>query len=243
MAFCANCGFQVQEYDKFCPRCGVATRKDYFTTSAYEQKRKVSYDGEIKKCPHCGEVLKSFEANCPICGYELRNSNSSNYIQEFSNKLEKATTSKQKDDLIRHFVIPNTKEDIFEFMILAAANLETGGDNTDAWLIKLEQAYQKAKYIFGESSEIKPISDIYKNASKKYNKIKFHQKSTSFGSFLIKHWRGFISAILGIFAIICLIIALQDFEKNYTWAITSMYFGIAILLLALFGLPNNNREG
>ena len=61
MAFCGNCGFEVQEYDKFCPRCGVATRKDYFTGSSYKSTRKETYDGEIKKCPHCGEVLKSFE--------------------------------------------------------------------------------------------------------------------------------------------------------------------------------------
>ena len=68
--------------------------------------------------------------------------------------------------------MPNTKEDIYEFMILAATNLEASGDNTDAWLIKLEQAHQKAKYMFGDSVDIKYIDDVYYNATNNYKRIK-----------------------------------------------------------------------
>ena len=237
MTFCTNCGCSVNEHANFCPRCGVSTRKDYSTNSDSFSERKVTYDGEIKKCPNCGEILKSFTPNCPSCGYELRNSKTTNHILEFSRKLEAAATSKQKDDLIRHFVMPNTKEDIYEFMILAASNLETGGDNTDAWLVKLEQAYQKAKYIFEDSPEIKPISNIYNNATKQYSKIKFKQESKSFGSFLVKHWRGFVLAVLGLFGIICCIIGALDYGKNYIWLLVAGVIGAAMLLL----LPNNNK--
>ena len=166
MSFCEKCGLKLNDTARFCPRCGSKTRL------MYEQEfseRKQTYDGEIRKCPNCGEILKSFTPNCPTCGYELRNSKTTNYILDFSRKLEAASTSKQKDDLIRHFVMPNTKEDIYEFMILAAANLEAGGDNTDAWLIKLEQAKQKAKYMFGDSTDIKYINEIYYNATNNYS--------------------------------------------------------------------------
>lgn len=197
MAFCANCGHKVEEYDKFCPQCGVATRKDYFTNSNNKTGRKESYDGEIKKCPNCGEILNSFTPNCPTCGYELRNSKSTNYILEFSRKLESASTAKQKDDLIRHFVMPNTKEDIYEFMILASANLEAGGDNTDAWLIKLEQAHQKAKLMFGDSPDIQYINDIYNNATNNYKKIKRNNRVNTIGNFISKHWFGILLMFLG----------------------------------------------
>lgn len=241
MAFCMNCGCSVNEHANFCPKCGATTRKDHSANTDGFSERKVTYDGEIKKCPNCGEILKSFTPNCPSCGYELRNSRTTNYILEFSKKLEAAATSKQKDDLIRHFVMPNTKEDIYEFMILAASNLETDGDNTDAWLVKLEQAYQKAKYIFGDSLEIKPISNIYNNATKQYSKIKFKQKSKSFGSFLVKHWRGFVLAVLGLFGIICCIIAAQDYEKNNIWLLVPMAIGPAILWIGVTGIKNKGE--
>ena len=241
MAFCANCGCSVNEHANFCPRCGATTRKDHSANTDGFSERKVTYDGEIKKCPNCGEVLKSFTPNCPSCGYELRNSRTTNYILEFSKKLEAAATSKQKDDLIRHFVMPNTKEDIYEFMILAASNLETGGDNTDAWLVKLEHAYQKAKYIFGDSLEIKPISNIYNNATKQYSKIKFKQKTKSFGSFLVKHWRGTISTILGIIAIIFCMIGAKDIDRNYTWLSLGMMLGTAILWIGVTGIKNKGE--
>lgn len=241
MAFCANCGCSVNEHANFCPRCGATTRKDHSANTDGFSERKVTYDGEIKKCPNCGEILKSFTPNCPSCGYELRNSRTTNYILEFSKKLEAAATSKQKDDLIRHFVMPNTKEDIYEFMILAASNLETGGDNTDAWLVKLEHAYQKAKYIFGDSLEIKPITNIYNNATKQYSKIKFKQKTKSFGSFLVKHWRGTISTILGIIAIIFCMIGAKDIDRNYTWLILGMMLGTAILWIGVTGIKNKGE--
>ena len=242
MAFCANCGHKVKEYDKFCPRCGVATRKDYFSDSKNKTGRKESYDGEIKKCPHCGETLKSFEAICPTCGYELRNTVTSNYIQDFFKKLESADSPKQKDELIRHFVMPNTKEDIFEFMILAAANLEAGGDNTDAWLIKLEQAYQKAKYIFKDSSELEPINNIYNNATKNYRKIRFHQKSASFGSFFVKHWKGILLSILGVLAIIFFTISALDMKNNYMWGLIGLSITSGMIWIVALGLNNKGEE-
>ena len=239
MAFCANCRCSVNEHANFCPRCGATTRKDHSANTDGFSERKVTYDGEIKKCPNCGEILKSFTPNCPSCGYELRNSRTTNYILEFSKKLEAAATSKQKDDLIRHFVMPNTKEDIYEFMILAASNLETGGDNTDAWLVKLEHAYQKAKYIFGDSLEIKPISNIYNNATKQYSKIKFKQKTKSFGSFLVKHWRGTISTILGLIAIIFCIIG--AYYADYIWLSLGTMLGVPIMFIGISGINNKGE--
>ena len=217
MAFCANCGCSVNEHANFCPRCGATTRKDHSANTDGFSERKVTYDGEIKKCPNCGEILKSFTPNCPSCGYELRNSRTTNYILEFSKKLEAAATSKQKDDLIRHFVMPNTKEDIYEFMILAASNLETGGDNTDAWLIKLEHAHQKAQYMFGYSADIKYIDDIYYNATKNYKRIKRYDKANSIGHFLSIHWFGFLLIVLGTLSFLLIILGSVFHVGVVTW--------------------------
>ena len=49
------------------------------------------YDGVVHKCPNCGETLQSFVSFCPTCGLELRGSNISNSVREFSEMLGAAT--------------------------------------------------------------------------------------------------------------------------------------------------------
>ena len=70
MAFCSNCGKDLNSSARFCDGCGTPV-------SGAENKRNTVYEGDIHKCPHCGEVLNSFVVNCPSCGYELRDVQSS----------------------------------------------------------------------------------------------------------------------------------------------------------------------
>lgn len=121
MPFCMNCGKEIPEGAKFCASCGTAIG----TIKKEEPQRKTTYDGEIHKCPNCGEILKSFMPNCPSCGYEIRTVNSSNSpVNELARRIENATSLEMKIELITNFYVPNTKEDIYEFFILAVSNLE-----------------------------------------------------------------------------------------------------------------------
>lgn len=207
MAFCINCGKELVDGAKFCANCGTATDN---TTVDSGSKRKTVYEGEIHKCPNCGEVLNSFVSNCPACGYELRGTKSSNSVHEFALKLERieatrepvkaksiigkmygsdgqlSKTDEQKIGLIRSFSIPNNKEDISEFMILAASNIDMklyGLGNqgvltasqravSDAWLAKFEQAYQKAKLSFGSTPDFVNINSVYEQKVKEIKRKK-----------------------------------------------------------------------
>ncbi len=200
MAFCTNCGQELEQDAKFCAECGKATNKNNQTN----EQRKTIYDGKIHKCPNCGEVLSSFVVQCPACGYEIRDAVVSNAVSELALKLEHIgnerpnkkvslnpfkvmsnniganSISEQKVSLIRNFSIPNTKEDIMEFMILASSNIDMklyGFGNqgvltasqrelSDAWLAKFEQAYQKAKILL-KGEEFQNIHNIYTQTNKK----------------------------------------------------------------------------
>ena len=142
MGFCINCGQTLAEGAHFCSNCGFAVGETNTGTS----QRKTVYDGELYKCPNCAERLDSFMTVCPTCGYELRGAKGSSVVKEFAEKLEQIEslrtdankvysvigdifgkfnkTDEQKINLIRSFSIPNTKEDILEFMILAASNID-----------------------------------------------------------------------------------------------------------------------
>ena len=178
MAFCINCGQQLAEGAKFCANCGKEVND-----SSSTMQRKSTYDGEIHKCPNCGEVLGAFVPVCPSCGYELRGAQSTKAIKDFSLKIEQAVSDEQKVTLIRNFPVPNTKEDIFEFMILASTNI-TGEQQKkvfDAWLVKFEQSYQKAQLVIKDSSDMARIKAIYDKAQKQVGKEKLLRNAKAAG--------------------------------------------------------------
>lgn len=185
MPFCSNCGQQINDGAKFCPSCGTAVSNE-----KTNNQRKTVFEGNIHKCPNCGEVLNSFTSNCPSCGHEIRGASNSAAVQEFAVKLASAESRQEKIAIIRNFPIPNTKEDILAFMILASTNI---GDNLEkdisaAWQSKTEQAYQKAQIIFQDEKEFSRIQNIYSQVCvklTKQNKIEKVQKAGNVLSELI----------------------------------------------------------
>lgn len=173
--YCTNCGQELAEGARYCTNCGKPVDSNDGST-----QRKSSYAGEIHKCPSCGEVLNAFVTTCPSCGYELRSSNVTSRVNELAMKLEQVKSPEQKDDLIRNFYIPNTKEDICEFFILAVSNIKAEDDCADAWLAKLEQAYQKARLSFGNDSSFSEISKLYESITKRAQLNQFMKKKYSF---------------------------------------------------------------
>lgn len=200
--FCKNCGELVDgtpersQSKQEIPTCGNPT------------DRKTIYEGYIHKCPSCGEVLESFELNCPVCGYELRGVRASNAVKEFTLKLEAiesrreyekprglfaaadaqqrvSKTDEQKISLIKSFSVPNTKEDMLEFMILATSsmNMRTyDSANTDisksekevnaAWFSKVQQVYEKAKRSYSSDSVFTEIQALYDSCNLEIKKSK-----------------------------------------------------------------------
>lgn len=202
MAFCMNCGKQLPDGAKFCLECGTKLGD---IKEDQTPKRETTYEGTIHKCPNCGDILDAYESVCESCGYERRGTKATSSVQELSRRLQeleaqrpqKKDTSvfkqmleqgrlskidEQKIDLIKNFAIPNTKEDLFEFLILSSSNMDTerveGMDAvtlpekalSDAWRTKYEQAYHKAKLCFGNAPELKEFVALHAT------KIERHQQ-------------------------------------------------------------------
>lgn len=201
MAFCVNCGQQFPDGAKFCPECGAPATG---AQSQSQGQRVQSFAGEIRKCPNCGEVLSAFEIKCHSCGYELQNVKGSKAVTELAEAIAKleatrppqtkkrfgapsnmsvSPTDRSIANIIQSFAIPNTREDILEFMILASTNIDTDALDskdssysasqklvTNAWIAKFEQSYQKAKIAFGNSPEFNDIQVIYDKRQKEIRK-------------------------------------------------------------------------
>lgn len=231
--YCSSCGTKNSIGAKYCQNCGILMgtvlqsvnrpkqsveaqiekaycdtnlEKEQYVSDTYSE-RKLEFAGRIYKCPNCGELLEAFVAKCPACGYELRETKSSVSIQSFAKSLETTKNEEQRVILVRSFPIPNNKEDIFEFLILAATNI-SGKSNRevfDAWIAKFEQCYQKAKLVFGDDNDFEKVQKIYDQTLKtiqkeeKIHKIKILSKFWNNPIFYIIFMLVMIFAIFRIF--------------------------------------------
>ncbi len=206
MDFCSNCGVRLVEGARFCQKCGTAVKN---SNEGFSGQKRQEFAGKIYKCPNCGETLNSFVRNCPTCGIELRKPVSTSAVREFALKLEAiesrreyekprgffsraadseriSKTDEQKISLIQNFSIPNTKEDMLEFMILATSNVNIRSYDSyenekttksekalnDAWMAKIKQVYEKAKHSYGDERDFLQIESLYRNCIAEINKAK-----------------------------------------------------------------------
>ena len=170
MAYCTKCGALLQEGAKFCGGCGVSIENPQV-----DNGRKSVWDGTIHKCPQCGEVLNSFTAKCPSCGLELRDLGAGKSISSLYDNLSCCKTKEEKFQFIKTTAVPNTKEDIIEFMLMASSNFDENyyvthmdeDDVSDAWLAKIEQCYQKSKITLKKDEDLRQIETIYQEVKRK----------------------------------------------------------------------------
>lgn len=196
--FCHNCGaavnttLQKDEEQNFAPSVQNTTNST---------ERQQEYVGKILKCPNCGGVLSETTAVCPDCGMHLTGKTAVHSVQAFKEELMKLDNTrvsgfkgmllsnsnlvdpvdKRKVTLIQNFPIPNSVDDIIEFMLLAIANIDVGLSKgkwdkrapasetaytikrtiSNAWVAKMMQAYKKAEISFPNDPAFEKIQKLY----------------------------------------------------------------------------------
>lgn len=166
--------------------------------------------GDVRKCPVCGAIVPSMAAKCPECGYEFTNveANSSTRllmqkIDEIQAQYAELTANVDNKDestirtrgyqvkrqlndrtaqLIQNFPIPNTREDLIEFLTLCIGNskadsimLDGNDPVTPAWRKKLQQVIAKVKVALPNDQQAQELIEEYEgkreNSKKKGKKI------------------------------------------------------------------------
>ena len=148
--------------------------------------------GDVKKCPACGAIAQSFQTKCSDCGHEFSNIGANVSIGKLFEMLN-ACESERKDEggltgmltgafskmqaggdritekkksIISGFPIPNTKDDILEFLSTAIPNAKKKGnmftaveykshnDLAPVWFSKCEQIIMKAKFSMKDDKKV-----------------------------------------------------------------------------------------
>lgn len=161
------------------------------------EKPKSNKEGDVKKCPSCGAATQSFQANCSACGFEFRDIESSKSIKDFFQLLKNAPLEKHSS-IINNYPVPNTKEDIIEFLSLAIGNCRelsqeekqsyqdlknifSGGYTPDlkhkeaeirAWQSKVQSILQKGKIMLRDTNSV----EMLKGFENEFNRIKKQNK-------------------------------------------------------------------
>ncbi len=238
MPFCMCCGNEISETARFCDKCGEPT-----SVADDRSIRKMEFSGKVYKCPNCGEIIKSFDLNCPACGLELRGTREADSVKVLAQKLEDiessreyekpislhariysdwiSKTDKQKISLIKSFPIPNSKEDLLEFMILATSNINfqtydplysgSKGEKalTNAWAFKAKQVYEKAKVSYSTDNVFNEIQTLYKNCS---NEILMTKRKGEKRKVLITY--GSFALLVVVYALMFGIIEFDEIKEN-----------------------------
>lgn len=207
--FCHNCGTAVAINTKTEIEQPPAIPKESEpeTVQHNETERKQEYAGRILKCPNCGGVIGETTVICPECGMKITGRAATSSVQSFKDQLMQIESTRKfsygspfsfkvdpadmkKLSLIRNFPIPNSVDDVLEFMLLATANIEVnlskqtrmnkwssgmkseetsqtiGTTISDAWVSKMQQAYQKAEILFSNEADFVGIQKLYFNKMK-----------------------------------------------------------------------------
>lgn len=86
--------------------------------------RTQEFVGTIRKCPNCGAELPGMVAVCPQCGHEISGVGANVSVREFFDNYQKEHDDRRKLDMINNYPIPNTKEDLLEFALLASQQVK-----------------------------------------------------------------------------------------------------------------------
>lgn len=193
MPFCSKCGYEVRDGEVFCENCGTRIRSNTERTtrrssdSSRSSKPGKIYEGNRHTCLHCGEMIDSFTTVCPSCGAEIRDTESSRALEKFYDDLQRARDDKAKISLIRTFPIPNSKEDICEFMYLATSNFDAklyvanrDGDSLHvAWYSKIDQCYHKAVRTLHSGAELDSITELYGKVQEKVKQAESNRSAAA----------------------------------------------------------------
>ena len=165
-----------------------------YVSCTNEESESHAWLAKIEQCYNKGKILFGFSDDynklntlyqSVISSIEAARRERSKTAQDLAKKLESTTNKNRRISIIKNQPIPNTKEEIFELMILATsnfdesiylANLDTE-DESDAWLSKIEQCHEKAKLVLKDSDELRQIEKLYQSvklkiAKKKNEKVK-----------------------------------------------------------------------
>ena len=184
---CPNCGSAISAFEAFCPTCGY-------------ELRNVKASNAVQML---SDTIAKIEATRPLQAPRAAESKSlSKRKSKDENPWEMVAelitpTDRSIANVIQNFAIPNNREDILEFMILASNSIDplklypsVFYDTPEsliarAWYSKFEQSFQKARLAFGDGADFNIAKEIYEKKQAELQERKKKQRISRTIPFLL----------------------------------------------------------
>lgn len=265
--YCPNCGKKLDDDALFCDECGTKIQrqkpsndqtptvqetsvikeesvKEVARTESVEeirpeQKRVNPKEGRLHKCPNCGELISFDDVKCPSCGYEIRDREVNASVKSLFDKVLATEDLDKKIELIKTFPIPNAREDILEFMLLAKSNFDAKyyatNKNVDsvssAWLSKIDQCYAKAKILLFDKRDLDIVEEIYSGIHKETKNIQRNKLLMIIG--------GFVAIIV---SVICIVTFNVEDNTGLSFLFIALLTAGIVLLVLGFKKKKTNKQ-
>ncbi len=154
---CPNCGTIIGALQATCPECGFEIAGVKGNSSAQ------------KLLDMLREADSHYEQIVVHSSSTSRSWRKGDYKSEESEDVEDNSDEirKQKITIIKNFPVPNTKEDLLEFIMTLTSHFTPGGLNVDdmarAYKTKFEECVRKAEIMFPNDETFIKIMTDYKN--------------------------------------------------------------------------------
>ena len=120
-----------------------------------QPKRKDSF-GVMHKCPNCAAPVEAVTTKCTACGYEFRGVEANSSVRELSERIGRAKND-QKEDIIRNFPVPTTRDDLLEFIFFTKSKAFAFEEGTAPYREKYYECIDKAEYYFRDDPQFSQI--------------------------------------------------------------------------------------
>lgn len=144
--------------------------------------------GNVKKCPACGASVKAMELVCSACGHEYTKLKGNSTVLELVGRIDQIELEKieatrfldsvrkfekeqefgaRKKQVIMNYPVPNSKEDIIEFLTYSISKVTSLSELDNPWAAKADEILMKARLLFKNDIEMLSVLEKYETDLKK----------------------------------------------------------------------------
>ena len=166
MTNCPFCGAALSSFSLACPACGSEIRGRKANSACQQMLDKLDEIEANKPRPKQSSGFSKFLSGVSQI------TDAFDYEDPEDKEMSRINREieRQKEEVIKRFIIPNNKEDILEFLLLAQSNLPCSLDEfiddpdyylveeEDAWAKKYDEAYRKAIIFLKNDPDFKIVN-------------------------------------------------------------------------------------
>ena len=209
-------GIDLDEFEMVLDAKLVELKKSRQTAAPKSEKF-----GNVRKCPSCGAIISAGMAACQECGFEFSGieANQSSKLladkiakieEDYNRKIDSANNNNDHGDrkweinkekycliaqIIKGFPVPNTKADLFEFIINMQSRMLSQMEYkvvAEAYATKYNESMTKAKTLYSKDPIFSKHFEEQTKIITEYQKVRRKQKG--FG--LKTRHKAFLAAII-----------------------------------------------